>query len=636
MGTPFVVGGPTDNTSTGAAWVFTQSGGIWTQQGSKLVGTGATGPAGQGWSVGLSADGNTLIVGAPNDNANAGAAWVFVRSGGVWTQQGSKLVGTGAVGPAYQGTSVALSANGTVAVVGGPNDNDGAGAVWAFTQSGGVWSQQGSKLVGSSANGPAAQGTSVALSNSNSLIVGGPNDNANLDAGAAWVFTQSGGVWSQQSKLTSVNCAGRAGTAVAVSQDGNTAFVVGPDSTAFLPFAGACVFVQSSGTWSLYSMFGSNPYYTGNSVALSGDGKTAILGGLASQVALVFTQNAGVWTQQRTPLVSSGSGEFGWSVALSADAKTAVVGAPADNSAMGATWPFMLHNPAATHDFNGDGKSDILWQDTGGDIAMWLMNGGAVSQSAGLGTVTSIFSVVGQHDLESNGNADILWRANSGNVSMWLMNGISVSSTAAVGNVPTNWTIYGTGDLNGDFVGDVLWRDSVSGAVSVWFMKGAQVSSAAPLGTVPSDWNIIGDDNNGKIFWRDAAGDVSIWQVSPSHTVTRIALGNVSSNFAVQGLGDFNGDGHTDILWRDTNTGTLSIWFLNGTQVTSSATIGILASNWNVAQIGDYDGDGKSDILFLDSSGDVAMWLMNGATVSSSVGIGNVGTTWQVQNVNAN
>ena len=245
-GSTLVVGGPTDNTSTGAAWVFTQSGGIWTQQGSKLVGTGATGPAGQGWSVGLSADGNTLIVGAPNDNANAGAAWVFVRSGGVWTQQGSKLVGTGAVGPAYQGTSVALSANGTVAVVGGPNDNDGAGAVWAFTQSGGVWSQQGSKLVGSSANGPAAQGTSVALSNSNSLIVGGPNDNANLDAGAAWVFTQSGGVWSQQSKLTSVNCAGRAGTAVAVSQDGNTAFVVGPDSTAFLPFAGACVFVKAA------------------------------------------------------------------------------------------------------------------------------------------------------------------------------------------------------------------------------------------------------------------------------------------------------------------------------------------------------------------------------------------------------
>ena len=83
----------------GAAWVFTRSGGVWTQQGSKLVGTGAVGAAEQGHSVAISADGNTAIVGGPNDSHNSsgyGAAWVFTRSGGVWTQQGSKLVGTGA------------------------------------------------------------------------------------------------------------------------------------------------------------------------------------------------------------------------------------------------------------------------------------------------------------------------------------------------------------------------------------------------------------------------------------------------------------------------------------------------------------------------------------------------------------
>ncbi len=55
-----------------------------------------------------------------------------------------------------------------------------------------------------------------------------------------------------------------------------------------------------------------------------------------------------------------------------------------------------------------------------------------------------------------------------------------------------------------------------------------------------------------------------------------------------------------------------------------------------MAQVGDYNGDGMSDILLLDSTGDLAMWLMNGATVSSSVGVGNVGTTWAVQNTNAN
>src|SRR5450830_1918268 len=72
----------------------------FSQQGPKLVGTGAAGSARQGQSVSLSADGNTAIVGGFADNSFAGAAWVWTRSGAVWTQQGSKLVGSGAVGSA--------------------------------------------------------------------------------------------------------------------------------------------------------------------------------------------------------------------------------------------------------------------------------------------------------------------------------------------------------------------------------------------------------------------------------------------------------------------------------------------------------------------------------------------------------
>jgi hypothetical protein len=111
--------GPDDDfgvpSPTGAAWVFTRSNGVWTQQGGKLVGTGAVGVGGayQGQSVALSADGNTAIVGGYGDNNYIGAAWVYTRSNGVWTQQGSKLVGTGAVGGViHQGLSVALSADG--------------------------------------------------------------------------------------------------------------------------------------------------------------------------------------------------------------------------------------------------------------------------------------------------------------------------------------------------------------------------------------------------------------------------------------------------------------------------------------------------------------------------------------------
>jgi hypothetical protein len=113
--------------AAGAAWVFTRNGTVWTQQGDKLVGTGAR----QGTSVTLSADGDTAIVGGFADEAGAGAASVFTRSDGHWTSD-KKLNGIDAVG--QTAPSVALSANGSIVMVGGPNDNGGIGAAWVFTR----------------------------------------------------------------------------------------------------------------------------------------------------------------------------------------------------------------------------------------------------------------------------------------------------------------------------------------------------------------------------------------------------------------------------------------------------------------------------------------------------------------------
>ena len=193
-GNTAIVGGLGDNSGAGAAWVWTRSAGVWTQQGTKLVGSDAVGIAHQGLSVSLSADGNTAIVGGSHDSSYAGAAWVWTRTAGVWTQQGTKLVGSGAVGGlygVYQGRSVSLSADGNRAIAGGPSDNSGVGAAWVWTKSGGVWNQQGTKLVGAGALANADQGFSVSLSaDGNTAIVGGPYDNGVgvNNAGAAWVF----------------------------------------------------------------------------------------------------------------------------------------------------------------------------------------------------------------------------------------------------------------------------------------------------------------------------------------------------------------------------------------------------------------------------------------------------------------
>ena len=101
----------------------------------------------------LSGDGMTALIGGYGDQPyraySVGAAWVFVRSGTTWTEQGPKLVGTG-VDLGYCGSvqgSVALSFDGNTALSGGQCDNNNTGAVWVFTRSGTTWSQQGPKLV---------------------------------------------------------------------------------------------------------------------------------------------------------------------------------------------------------------------------------------------------------------------------------------------------------------------------------------------------------------------------------------------------------------------------------------------------------------------------------------------------------
>jgi len=98
--------------------------------GRKLVGTGAVGLAEQGTSVALSREGTTAILGGPHDNYGVGAAWVFPRSGDAWTQQGGKLIGSDADGLAGQGGSVALSRDGNTAIIGGHSDRDFVGVAW--------------------------------------------------------------------------------------------------------------------------------------------------------------------------------------------------------------------------------------------------------------------------------------------------------------------------------------------------------------------------------------------------------------------------------------------------------------------------------------------------------------------------
>jgi hypothetical protein len=165
------------------------------QQGPKLTASDETGQGEFGSSVAVSADGNTALIGAPIDNNSVGAGWVFTRSGGIWTQQGPKLTASDIVGGSF-GWSVALSADGSTALIGGPSDT-GVGAAWVFTPSGGIWTQQGPKVTASDQTARSF-GWSVALSaDGSTALIGAPRGDNN-SVGAAWVFSSPPLVGSQQ------------------------------------------------------------------------------------------------------------------------------------------------------------------------------------------------------------------------------------------------------------------------------------------------------------------------------------------------------------------------------------------------------------------------------------------------------
>ena len=178
----------------GAAYVFVRSGTTWSQQAKLLP---ADGEIGDFFGVSVDVSGHTAVVGATVDDNHAGSAYVFVRSGTVWSQQ-AKLLGSGTT--SHFGLSVAVS--GDTAVVGGGDDDEvgGSGAAWVFVRDGTSWSQQAKMLPSDGAQGDQFGGR-LAVSGDTAVVGASQDDDQGEDSGSAYVFRRSGTSWCQQAKL---------------------------------------------------------------------------------------------------------------------------------------------------------------------------------------------------------------------------------------------------------------------------------------------------------------------------------------------------------------------------------------------------------------------------------------------------
>jgi len=397
-----IVGAPynDDNGSgSGHARIYTLDGSAWVQQGADIDGEAAGDSS--GYSVALSADGLTAIIGAPgNVGVNgdlSGHARIYKRSGAAWVQQGADIDSEAAYN--FSGSSVALSADGRTAIIGAPfNDGvngSGSGHARIYTWSGAAWVQQGADIDGEAANdwsgssvalsadgrtamigaprnggisghariytwsgidGEAADdssGYSVALSaDGRTAIIGAPNNNDNGDdSGHARIYTWSGTAWVQQGADIDGEAADdQSGSSVALSADGRTAIIGAPyndrNNGRGDDSGHARIYTWSGTAWVQQGadIDGEAPYdQSGSSVALSGDGRTAIIGapqnngrGSSSGHARIYTWSGAAWVQQGADINGEAIGdESGFSVALSADGRTAIIGAPFNDGVNG-------------------------------------------------------------------------------------------------------------------------------------------------------------------------------------------------------------------------------------------------------------------------------------------------------------
>ena len=340
-----IIGAVTDNDAgaeSGSAYVFVRTGSVWTQQ-AKITATDAAAFDLFGRSVSISGD--TAVIGALGDDgagSKSGSAYVFVRTGTVWTQQAKITAGDGAALDFF-GASVSIC--GDTVVIGARLDDDAgadSGSAYVFVRTGTVWTQQ-AKITATDATAFDNFGFSVSISGDTVVIGSSRDDDAGSSSGSAYVFVRRGGIWTQQAKLIAADGAAFEFFGESVSISSDTAVIgLWRDDDAGNRSGSAYVFVRTGTVWSQQAKLTAADAAAldrfGFSVSISGD--TAVIGstrdddaGDLSGSAYVFALMGGVWTQQaKLTAADAAAGDlFGNSVSISGD--TAVIGVQFDDDA---------------------------------------------------------------------------------------------------------------------------------------------------------------------------------------------------------------------------------------------------------------------------------------------------------------
>ncbi|WP_294088940.1 FG-GAP-like repeat-containing protein [Sphingomonas sp.] len=282
-------------------------------------------------------------------------------------------------------------------------------------------------------------------------------------------------------------------------------------------------------------------------------------------------------------------------------------------------------------DFNGDGRSDILWRNVNdGWVTQWQMNGNQIN-AAYVYQVPTDYQIAGTGDFDGDGRTDILWRGPNGEVTMWLMVGFAIKQAAVVASVPFSYQIRGVGDFNGDGRADILWQGD-TGEVNAWLMNGTRIANAGNVGFVTPFYRFVGTgdfngDGRSDVMWRGTDSSIVTWQMN-GLSPTGYFVAAVDDSWRIQGLRDMDADGRADVVWRNDN-GSVALWLMNGSIPTPRG-LGQIDADQAGQALGDYDGDRRGEILWRSQNGTLRRWnISSGVPVSTD--FNTVTLDWQVQ-----
>jgi streptogramin lyase len=566
--------------------------------------TNATGGAARfnfPYGVAVTGAGNIYVADSQNDTIRSitpgGAVATF--AGGVLTPGATDGTGTGARFNTPDG--VAVDGSGNVYVADTNNHT-----IRKITPAGVATTFAGSALNPGSANGTGSAArfnypSGVAVDSAGNVYVADTANHTIRKITPGGVVTTLAGLAGSFGPTDGTGSVARfyGPSGVAVDGSGNV-YVADTDNDTIRKVTPAGVVTTLAGTGGIAgSADGTGAaarFYYPEGVAVDGSGNIFVADTYNQTIrkvtsAGVVTTLAGVTLSVNSADGTGSAARFNYPTSIAVDGSGTLYVADFDNSAIRKGVRPGAGNTGVPGDFNGDGKPDLLWENsTTGDNYIWLMDGTTFQSSVYLATLSTDWSIAGTGDFNGDGKTDLVWEnASTGDRYFWLMNGSTFTSAVYLGNLAPSWHIAGTGDFNGDGQTDLVWENTSTGDRYVWLMNGTTFTSSVYLGNLDPSWRIAA-------------------------------------------IGDFNSDGKPDLVWENTSTGDRYIWIMNGTTFFSSVYLGNLAPSWHIAGTGDFNGDGKTDLIWENTStGDRFVWLMNGTTFTSSVYLGNVATQWRIK-----